>query len=52
MRLKLGRPDLTRYADLFDVPAGDGDVMVTFLGVSTLLFDDGDSAVLFDGFFS
>jgi L-ascorbate metabolism protein UlaG (beta-lactamase superfamily) len=52
MRLKLGRPDLTRYADLFDAPAGDGDVMVTFLGVSTLLFDDGDSAVLFDGFFS
>jgi L-ascorbate metabolism protein UlaG (beta-lactamase superfamily) len=27
-------------------------VGVTFLGVSSLLFDDGDSAVLFDGFFS
>lgn len=52
MRLKLGRPDLSRYAERFDVPATDGSFGVTFLGVATLLFDDGESAVLFDGFFS
>src|SRR5664279_1871357 len=52
MRLKLGRPDLTSYDTLFDVPAATGDLAVTFLGVSTLLLDDGDSAVMTDGFFS
>lgn len=53
MRLRLGRPDLSRYADRFDVPtARDGALSVTFLGVSTLLLDDGQSAILTDGFFS
>jgi L-ascorbate metabolism protein UlaG (beta-lactamase superfamily) len=52
MRMKLGRPDLAAYAARFDVPAATGDVSVTFLGVSTLLFDDGEAAVLTDGFFS
>jgi len=52
MRLKLGRPDLTSYNTRFDVPAATGDLAVTFLGVSTLLLDDGDSAVMTDGFFS
>ena len=52
MRLKLGRPDLTSYDTLFDVPAATGDFGVTFLGVCTLLLDDGDSAVMTDGFFS
>ncbi|MBW8751938.1 MAG: MBL fold metallo-hydrolase, partial [Propionibacteriales bacterium] len=53
MRLRLGRPDLSRYADRFDVPtAKDGALSVTFLGVSTLLLDDGQSAILTDGFFS
>jgi L-ascorbate metabolism protein UlaG (beta-lactamase superfamily) len=52
MRLKPGRPDLGRYADRFDVPPAQGDVSVTFLGVSTLLLDDGESAVLTDGYFS
>ncbi|GAA5143964.1 MBL fold metallo-hydrolase [Nocardioides marinquilinus] len=54
MRLRLGRPDLGRHADRFDVPpAGeDADLAVTFLGVSTLLLDDGRSAILFDGYFS
>ena len=52
MRLKLGRPDLERYADHFDVPAADSDFAVTFLGVATVLVDDGRSAVLTDGFFS
>lgn len=54
MRLRLGRPDLARYAGRFDVPAVDASspTRVTFLGVATLLVDDGRSAVLTDGFFS
>jgi L-ascorbate metabolism protein UlaG (beta-lactamase superfamily) len=52
MRLKLGRPDLSSYADRFDVPEAAGDFAVTFLGVASLLLDDGQSAVMTDGFFS
>jgi L-ascorbate metabolism protein UlaG (beta-lactamase superfamily) len=52
MRIKLGRPDMARFADRFSVPAANGDFGLTFLGVSTLLLDDGDSAVMTDGFFS
>lgn len=53
MRLKLGRPDISRYAGRFDVPPADGDgLAVTFLGVASLLIDDGETAVLTDGFFS
>lgn len=52
MRLRLGRPDLARYADRFDVPVADAGLSVTFLGVSSLLLDDGTSAILTDGFFS
>jgi L-ascorbate metabolism protein UlaG (beta-lactamase superfamily) len=54
MRLKLGRPDVSRYRARFDVPAaGSGSaVTVTWLGVSTVLVDDGTAAVLTDGFFS
>ena len=52
MRVRWGRPDLSRYADLFDVPAAEGSFAVTFLGVSTLLFDDGESALMTDGYFS
>ena len=52
MRLKLGRPDLGRYADRFDVPAADGPLGATFLGVASLLLDDGETAILTDGFFS
>jgi L-ascorbate metabolism protein UlaG (beta-lactamase superfamily) len=53
MRIRAGRPDLDQYADLFDVPAaGDTGLSVTFLGVSTLLVDDGSAAILTDGFFS
>lgn len=37
----------------YPVPeAGTGAVAVTWLGVSTLLFDDGESQILIDGFFS
>ncbi len=52
MRLRLGRPDITRYADRFDVPAAESGLSVTWLGVSTLLVDDGSSALLTDGYFS
>jgi L-ascorbate metabolism protein UlaG (beta-lactamase superfamily) len=52
MRLKLGRPDLGRYADRFDVPPATGALGVTFLGVASLLIDDGETALMTDGFFS
>jgi len=54
MRLKLGRPNLADYADFFDAPAAsDGaPLTVTWVGVTTLLIDDGESAVMTDGFFS
>ncbi|BCP03172.1 MBL fold metallo-hydrolase [Mycobacterium paraintracellulare] len=53
MRLKLGRPDIARYADRFDAPAaGPGGLSVTWMGVATLLIDDGSSALMTDGYFS
>jgi L-ascorbate metabolism protein UlaG (beta-lactamase superfamily) len=52
VRPRLGRPDLGRYADRFDVPEAEGPFAVTFLGVSSVLVDDGETAVLTDGFFS
>ena len=54
VRLKLGRPDLRDYAGYFDVPAAapDSPLTVTWAGVTTLLIDDGSSALMTDGFFS
>ena len=54
MRLKLGRPDLANYGRYFDAPAAgpDAPLTVTWAGVTTLLIDDGTSAVMTDGFFS
>jgi L-ascorbate metabolism protein UlaG (beta-lactamase superfamily) len=54
MRLKLGRPDLADYAGYFDQPeATDASPLtVTWAGVTTLLVDDGESALMTDGFFS
>ncbi|AGZ50940.1 MBL fold metallo-hydrolase [Mycobacterium kansasii] len=54
MRLKLGRPDLTSYSSRFSVPAAqpDSPLSVLWMGVSTLLLDDGSSALLTDGYFS
>lgn len=54
MRLKPGRPDLRGYARYFTVPdaAAEAPVTVTWAGVTTLLIDDGSSAVMTDGFFS
>ena len=52
MRLKLGRPDIGQYADRFDVPPATGLFGVTFLGVASLLLDDGETRLMTDGFFS
>ncbi|OBF42461.1 MBL fold metallo-hydrolase [Mycolicibacterium peregrinum] len=54
MRLKPSRPHLAPYARYFDAPSAtpQSPVTVTWAGVSTLLVDDGTSAVLTDGFFS
>ncbi|MCV7229691.1 MBL fold metallo-hydrolase [Mycolicibacterium komossense] len=54
MRLKLGRPDLAAHRDRFTVApaAPDAPLSVTWLGVATLLIDDGTSALMTDGFFS
>src|SRR6478609_1216540 len=52
MRLKLGRPDIGQYAHRFDVPPATGLSGVTFLGVASLLLDDGETRLLTDGFFS
>jgi L-ascorbate metabolism protein UlaG (beta-lactamase superfamily) len=54
MRIKAGRPDITEYSDRFTVPAAQPDtpLSVTWLGVATLLLDDGSSALMTDGFFS
>lgn len=52
MRLRLGRPDIDAYRDRFDVPRADGELAITFLGVSSLLIDDGISAIMTDGYFS
>jgi L-ascorbate metabolism protein UlaG (beta-lactamase superfamily) len=41
------------YANLALPPAvGKAGLRITFLGVSTLLFDDGETAILTDGFFT
>ncbi|MEE2853396.1 MAG: MBL fold metallo-hydrolase, partial [Actinomycetota bacterium] len=53
MRLKLGRPDIARYASRFDAPAAAPNALsVTWMGVATLLIDDGSSALMTDGYFS
>jgi L-ascorbate metabolism protein UlaG (beta-lactamase superfamily) len=54
MRLKPGRPDLGQYADRFSVPAPTAGtpLSVTWLGVATLLIDDGSAALMTDGYFS
>jgi L-ascorbate metabolism protein UlaG (beta-lactamase superfamily) len=41
-----------RYLELEAAPKTPHQLRVTFLGVSTLLFDDGDTAILIDGFFT
>jgi len=54
MRLKLGRPNVADYRRYFDQPpaTSQSPLSVTWAGVTTLLVDDGQSAVLTDGFFT
>jgi L-ascorbate metabolism protein UlaG (beta-lactamase superfamily) len=54
MRLRLGRPDIARYANRFDAPVAqpDAPLAATWMGVATLLLDDGTSALMTDGYFS
>ncbi|CAM4101606.1 Beta-lactamase superfamily domain protein [Mycobacterium basiliense] len=54
MRLKVGRPNLTRYSGRFNVPAAQPNtsLSVMWIGVATLLLDDGSSALMTDGYFS
>jgi L-ascorbate metabolism protein UlaG (beta-lactamase superfamily) len=48
------RSSLASYEDYMLAPVEEkaSGLRVTFLGVSTLLFDDGETAILTDGFFS
>jgi len=48
------RPDIGSFNSLKTLTKADGNppLRVTFLGVSTLLLDDGETAILTDGFFS
>lgn len=54
MRLRWGRPNLRAHEAMAPAASSSPDsaVTVSFLGVTTLLFDDGESAILTDGFFS
>jgi L-ascorbate metabolism protein UlaG (beta-lactamase superfamily) len=54
MRLKPGRPDLQNYTRYFTVPEATAaaPLTVTWAGVTTILVDDGSSALMTDGFFS
>lgn len=48
------RPDTSAFASLRMTPdsSGSATLRVSFLGVSNLLFDDGETAILTDGFFT
>jgi L-ascorbate metabolism protein UlaG (beta-lactamase superfamily) len=54
MRLRPGRPDIGRYSHRFSVPAAEpgAPLTVTWLGVATMLLDDGSSTLMTDGYFS
>ena len=48
------RPDINAYNSFktFSKAGRDAELRTTFLGVSTLLFEDGETAILMDGFFT
>jgi L-ascorbate metabolism protein UlaG (beta-lactamase superfamily) len=46
------RPSLAPYEGMMAAAPAQGEVSVRFLGVSTLLIEDGETALLTDGFFS
>ncbi len=49
-----GAPDIADYADraMPSTAVASGQVSATFLGGTTVLFDDGETAILVDGFFT
>lgn len=49
---RMSNYDAYRVAQLPDISIPKGKVKVTFLGTATILFDDGESQILIDGFFS
>lgn len=52
LRVVPGRPDLGTVLDSPPPAPADSPLTIAFLGVTTILVNDGESAVLFDGFFS
>jgi L-ascorbate metabolism protein UlaG (beta-lactamase superfamily) len=48
------RPDLSRWAQRWGLPPApdDAPLTVTYLGVATLLFDDGETQLMTDGWFT
>lgn len=54
MRPKPGRPDLSQWSHLADVPVAEAGsaVRVQWLGVSTVHVSDGETHLITDGFFS
>jgi len=54
VKFPLSHPDLEPYQRYFQEPASPSQMglSVTFLGVSTLLLDDGQTAIMTDGFFT
>jgi L-ascorbate metabolism protein UlaG (beta-lactamase superfamily) len=56
VRVLNDRPDLERWRALelppAKLPIGDGEVRITFLGVSTLVIRDRETTILVDGFFT
>ena len=54
MRLRPGRPGIAHHSHRFSVPVAESGapLTVTWLGVSTLLLDDGASTLMTDGYFS
>ncbi len=45
-------PDLSAYQKYEIESSAEGNLQVTFLGVATLLFDDGETAIMTDGYFT
>lgn len=50
MKLPLTHPNLERFSHLQQRPSAGGTIRVRFLGTTSLLFQDGETAILSDGF--
>ena len=49
-----GHPSLKKYQHLYIRPGASlgADMVITFMGVTTMLFDDGKTRLLSDGYYS